>query len=437
MWRLSATVAVSLLIAALVVGVEETDAFHIVAQQLRQLKLRNDAKMQQSSQQQQPLFMAKKASKRGGLASIVDTKDEGSGVVPSTTTTNSNTPPRSPRKAAAGGKQKKSVTATANAVPISPDLLKFMQGKTTVAADDATASLTDSEEEDETGGSASAFTSFDAAPPPPPPQQQQQRRIKQNERQQMDDERAAAVSTIVEELEAAVAAAGPTMIDSVLHGIRQLLTLGSAAGAGAGAVAFDNDASSAPPALPLKRLLLLQQQQQQGSNKQQRRQRLDYRLAWAGSDAAVCAVGTGLHKVPLARLQEVFLTLPGRNRVQYTEVIRILGPFPNVKNTLQGSGSVATATTAANKNKNTNGRSAADWKIVWDSMIDGTGKELLAGKAENTQTVQLNVHYSDEQVIVATTLPGCHDVFQDQGQHVLLFVRDDAMDEKLEALRVA
>lgn len=31
--------------------------------------------------------------------------------------------------------------------------------------------------------------------------------------------------------------------------------------------------------------------------------RRDYRMIWAGSDDAICHVGTGLHKVPLARLQ--------------------------------------------------------------------------------------------------------------------------------------
>lgn len=52
----------------------------------------------------------------------------------------------------------------------------------------------------------------------------------------------------------------------------------------------------------------------------------NYRMAWAGSDEAVCHLGTGLHNVPLARLEEVFLTL-GKNRIDVKEVIRILGPF--------------------------------------------------------------------------------------------------------------
>jgi hypothetical protein len=160
------------------------------------------------------------------------------------------------------------------------------------------------------------------------------------------------------------------------------------------------------------------------------KRRLDYRLAWVGSDAAVSHTGTGLHKVALARLQEVFLSLTGRNRLQYTEVIRILGPFPNVKNTLQGSSSVLSTSAAADDDA-----SNENWKIVWDSMIDGTGKELLAGKAENTQTVLLNVCFCDERVLLAT-LPG-KTILDDNGKHVLLFIRELSMDDKLEALRVA
>merc|ERR1712157_511157 len=78
-------------------------------------------------------------------------------------------------------------------------------------------------------------------------------------------------------------------------------------------------------------------------------------LLWVGSDDSICHVGTSLHNVPLARLQEIFLTLTNRN-VELYEVIRILGPFPNVKNTLRGTVSKS--------------------KITYTSMIDGTGKEI-------------------------------------------------------------
>ncbi|GAX11802.1 hypothetical protein FisN_7Lh187 [Fistulifera solaris] len=152
-------------------------------------------------------------------------------------------------------------------------------------------------------------------------------------------------------------------------------------------------------------------------------QRRDYRLAWVGSDDSVTHIGTGLHKVPLARLQEVFLSFPGRNRVLLQEVIRILGPFPNVRNTLSGSSRSSTRD------------GVTEWNVQWESMVDGTGKELLAGKEENIKSVPLRVYYSDEMVIIASR--PCDDPWQGNGENVLLFLREDDLENKLEALRVA
>ena len=161
--------------------------------------------------------------------------------------------------------------------------------------------------------------------------------------------------------------------------------------------------------------------------------RQDFRLAWVGSDEAVCHVGTGLHKVPLARLQEVFLSFCGRNRVEIQEVIRILGPFPNVKNMLQGQSSFTRDLES----------DVVQWRLTWDSMVDGTGKEILAGKDENIQRVDLQVYFSSPTVLIAVVPPDADnyavkraDPLEDQGQHVLVFVREDNLNEQLETLRV-
>lgn len=152
--------------------------------------------------------------------------------------------------------------------------------------------------------------------------------------------------------------------------------------------------------------------------------RHDYRLAWVGSDDAVSHIGTGLHKVPLARLQEVFLSFPGRNQVLLQEVIRILGPFPNVRNTLSGSSKCSILRDGV-----------TDWNVSWESMVDGTGKELLAGKEENVKPVPLQVYYSDPEVIIASR--PCEDPWQGNGENLLLFLRENDLDTMLEALRVA
>ncbi|KAL7442282.1 hypothetical protein ACHAXM_009189 [Skeletonema potamos] len=164
--------------------------------------------------------------------------------------------------------------------------------------------------------------------------------------------------------------------------------------------------------------------------------RPSYRLAWVGSDAAICHIGTSLHKVPLARLQEVFLSL-GYNRWELYEVIRILGPFPTVRNTLNGDVKLTKLTpTTTQKN-----REGVRMQIAYTSMVDGTGKEILAGKADNIKYVDLDVWFANEKVIVATIPPGEEGYEQDplkgDGSNVLFFVVEENLDEQLEKLRAA
>jgi hypothetical protein len=209
---------------------------------------------------------------------------------------------------------------------------------------------------------------------------------------------------------------------------------------------------------------------------------LNYRLAWAGSDPAICRLGTGLHKIKLARLQEVFLTVGPRGRVQMIEVIRVLGPFPNVKNTLVGTSSTLFSPPDNRKKKGTGPPGAADadtprrtsrhiviaadddssdrkegvtvavtvqpWRITWESLIDGTGKELLAGN--QARNVNLEVLWSDENLLVCATIGEGEDdgrgraamasvdppLFHDSGEDLLVFFRETRMEEKLDALRV-
>lgn len=160
-----------------------------------------------------------------------------------------------------------------------------------------------------------------------------------------------------------------------------------------------------------------------------------YRLAWVGSDNAICHVGTSLHKVPLARLQEMYLLL-GYNRWELLEVIRILGPFPNVRNTLKGD----------LKLKKLNGpeREGVRMEIDYRSMIDGTGKEILAGKEDNVKNVNMNVWFASEKALVCT-VPNSDDdegetssdPLGGNGEKILFFVAEENLEEELEKLRAA
>ena len=162
-----------------------------------------------------------------------------------------------------------------------------------------------------------------------------------------------------------------------------------------------------------------------------KKERSNYRLAWVGSDDAICHIGTGLHKVPLARMQEVFLNCIGKNRLEILEVISLFGPFPNIKNTLLGTTKMI--------NTSNNDNSSCMMQIAMDSMIDGTGKEFLAGTEDNIRIVDLQVAFCDERVIVAV-VPNDNDndnPLDDDGKRVLVFTKEKDLDEKLDELRVS
>ena len=169
-----------------------------------------------------------------------------------------------------------------------------------------------------------------------------------------------------------------------------------------------------------------------------------YRLAWVGSDPAVCHIGTSLHKVPLARLQEVFVTL-GYNRWELYEVIRILGPFPTVRNTLKGDVKLSKLPSSTTTKLN---REGVRMQISYTSMVDGTGKEILAGKADNIKYVDLDIWFANEKVIVATIPPPSssgdeddngyeEDPLKGDGSNILFFVEEENLDSSLEKLRAA
>ena len=131
---------------------------------------------------------------------------------------------------------------------------------------------------------------------------------------------------------------------------------------------------------------------------------LDYGLAFAWDDDAVSYVGTGLHKVPLARLDYMFLTL-GQAKVLVREVIRIIGPFPNVLNTLMGDARV---------------ESSEEIVFTIDSVVDGTGKELVG---EEPRVVKPKVLYASEAAMIFDTAEGAG-----EEPRYLIFVAEEDVD---------
>ena len=114
----------------------------------------------------------------------------------------------------------------------------------------------------------------------------------------------------------------------------------------------------------------------------------------------------------------------GKKRIEVKEVIRILGPFPNVRNTLKGDVTLPKSGSTA-------------MMLEYDSMIDGTGKQILAGSENNKKTLDFDVLFADENAIICAVPSEEGSGVGEQGSRVLFFAAEDSLNVKLEMLRVA
>merc|ERR1740130_2075524 len=70
----------------------------------------------------------------------------------------------------------------------------------------------------------------------------------------------------------------------------------------------------------------------------------DYQLVFVTSDEALCAVGSGLHKVFATKMEDLFISFgpkymqaeSGAFGLETAEILRVFGPFPNIRNTFAG-----------------------------------------------------------------------------------------------------
>ena len=99
-----------------------------------------------------------------------------------------------------------------------------------------------------------------------------------------------------------------------------------------------------------------------------------------------------------------------QRRVTVTEVIRVMGPFPNVKNVLYGAASV----------------SPAKLSVSYDKVVDGTGSVITSSQARDAAFRVAGLS-SRLMVLAAATA---------SGDEWLVFEREAEFAASLEKLRV-
>lgn len=114
----------------------------------------------------------------------------------------------------------------------------------------------------------------------------------------------------------------------------------------------------------------------------------DWRLTFVSSNDILGAFGTGLHTLPLTRMEDTFVNFKGGRQgrqIETIEVLRVMGPFPNIRNTLSGTYQTIGLDTLS---------------IKYTSMIDGTGKEITSGSAAMDKVSEFGVLFVGADVLV-------------------------------------
>ncbi|EKX37329.1 hypothetical protein GUITHDRAFT_145031 [Guillardia theta CCMP2712] len=128
---------------------------------------------------------------------------------------------------------------------------------------------------------------------------------------------------------------------------------------------------------------------------------------------------TGLGKLPGTSILDMFITCEKSGKVKVQEICRVVGPFPNIKNELQGTWDYKTASSGFKE-----GVSSSD-KLVfsYNMLIDGRDKVTTAETGFKVRSVDINVRYIDQDVMIMSLGEGL--------DSQLVWEREDNLDKEV------
>ena len=115
----------------------------------------------------------------------------------------------------------------------------------------------------------------------------------------------------------------------------------------------------------------------------------DWKLVFVDSAEAIHQVGSGLGKLPGSSIEDLFASIDAKGTVTIQEVVRVVGPFPNVMNELSGTWEYK------DKSAGFTGDSVSEPRLecVYTEMVDGRNKRTTAEQGFKQKSVQLDVRY--------------------------------------------
>ena len=118
----------------------------------------------------------------------------------------------------------------------------------------------------------------------------------------------------------------------------------------------------------------------------------DWRLLYVNEAETLHKFGTGLGKLPGTTIMDAWAAFSADGRVTVHEVCRVVGPFPNIRNTLEGTwelrGKTATGFGAGAVAAGATVGSDRGLCLAYDRLTDGRGKTTTADTGFRTREVR-------------------------------------------------
>lgn len=122
----------------------------------------------------------------------------------------------------------------------------------------------------------------------------------------------------------------------------------------------------------------------------------DWKLVFVDSAEAIYQVGSGLGKLPGSSIEDLFASFDVKGEVRIQEVVRVVGPFPTVRNLLSGTWEYQ------DKSAGFTGDSVSEPRLAcaYTEMVDGRNMRTTTSTGFKEKNVELDVRYVDADVLV-------------------------------------
>mmetsp|Transcript_27489 Transcript_27489/g.67862 ORF Transcript_27489/g.67862 Transcript_27489/m.67862 type:complete len:330 (-) Transcript_27489:292-1281(-) len=124
----------------------------------------------------------------------------------------------------------------------------------------------------------------------------------------------------------------------------------------------------------------------------------DWKLAYTDSATTLNNFGTGLGSLPGTAIKEMFASFQADSKITVREICRVLGPFPNIRNQLDGTWTINSKGAAGFTGDSS--QKMEGLVLRYEQLTDGRDKVTTASTGFKVKNIACEVGFVNEEILV-------------------------------------